>query len=599
MAITTIYDVKTRYLVNDKASAPLKGIGDKAERAGKKTATLKKKLLGLAAVTAVGFGIKRALGFAISYNSMLEQTRIKLAGLAGKEGASFEDRMRSASKVMSEIERKAVKLPVTFKEIIPMVEDIASPMKQAGLNMAQIGDLAIDATVAAKALNMTNIASLDVQQAILGTLSTKDRFMKTILGMAKMTTEEFNAMARADPSRAARKLTELFRMPQLKQMAKAQEGTFAGVTSALESTFQTILGKVGKPLFEALTAEIKRWNFWISQNGALIKSVAKDVGEGFVSVFKATKAAGSFIVKHKTLLMTMAKGFLIFRAARFGAGFMANFAAGVTMFGKKLGTANGALGKFGGGLQGFIGKLGVVVGALGIFKVALEGLANFIDERQEERQAKEVKKARVEDIAKSFLKERATGQFRGEEVRSAGWALKDRALMEGFINNQGTINREAIAKFAGIPESMREAFVSGGKEFIVSRAKEVPLAKEIELSGEIVKSLQQLIDLEKVIGEKIITSLEARTAGGFFIDPGIVAATLGETFGQVAASLGKALGLEPEEKKMARPPGVKIGSITIEVPARDPDRFVHDMSAALEKLNRAPTQAATALRGGF
>jgi hypothetical protein len=47
---------------------------------------------------------------------------------------------------------------------------------------------------------------------------------------------------------------------QLTQLAAAQGQTFNGVLSTLQDTIEQFFGKVGLPLFKAVTAELKHWN---------------------------------------------------------------------------------------------------------------------------------------------------------------------------------------------------------------------------------------------------------------------------------------------------------------------------------------------------
>ena len=152
------------------------------------------------------------------------------------------------------------------------------------------------------------------------------------------------------------------------------------MTSTLEDNLQRAFGKIGLPLMQRITKEVERLNAWFEKNPQQVKEIANSIADALVKAFDMAKRIFGFIVRHKELLLTMAKAFLVAKVAGGLAGMIGNTVSSITSFG---GAISKLLGK--GGITAFATKLGLAGAALGGFAMAAQGIANHILEKQEKR----------------------------------------------------------------------------------------------------------------------------------------------------------------------------------------------------------------------
>ena len=67
------------------------------------------------------------------------------------------------------------------------------------------------------------------------------------------------------------------------------------------------LGKVGLPLFKALTEEMKDWNKWLDANQDKVAEFGKTLSDGLVTGFRAVKSAVQFLVEHSDTIIAIGK----------------------------------------------------------------------------------------------------------------------------------------------------------------------------------------------------------------------------------------------------------------------------------------------------
>lgn len=269
--------------------------------------------LGQSAINLVtrGFGVaKQSL---IGFNSSVEDTKLQIAGmLALSSKTSLADQIGNADRVFANLQRRAASLPGTTAEYAKMAGMLTQPIMSAGLRMKDLEDLTVSAVVGAKALGVEwQAAARDVDQALRGQFHSVDQFTGKILGSVGFQGEEgrakFNALS---AERRAAELKRAMTQPQLEQLAAAQGATFAGAMSTLQDSLEQTMGRVGVPLFKAITAEIKAWNMWLDKNALEVGRIAASLGDGLAKGFGVVKDAVSFLVEHQDAMLALGKVWL-------------------------------------------------------------------------------------------------------------------------------------------------------------------------------------------------------------------------------------------------------------------------------------------------
>lgn len=350
MGYSTTYDVKVRYSMESRAAQTgVRGLVADTRTLGTEVKRTSGMFGRLAATVAATFGARMAGKALVGFNATVEDTKNQIAGmLALTKKTDLQDQLGNADRLFANLQKRAKALPGTTQEYTRMAGMLAQPISDAGGTLKNLEDLTVNSTVAAKALGYQwDLAARDIDQALRGQFHATDPFAGKVLGSIGYKGEEgrskFNSLS------ADKRFDEIQRalmQPQFTQLAAAQGASFSGVLSTLQDTLEQFLGKVGLPLFKAITTEIKNWNKWIDANSAKVDGIAKSIGEGLVDGFRFVKDALGFLVEHADTLILIGKVW-----------------AGV----KLGGMLSGALGKGGGGVSG---ALGGMFGAGGFFRGA-------------------------------------------------------------------------------------------------------------------------------------------------------------------------------------------------------------------------------------
>lgn len=381
-AATTTYDIALRYVMNDQASQGMKQLDASAKQAHRSTSSLTDMIKQAGSVALGFFGLREAKRSFVDFNSTMEQTRISMAGMFMlNEHGTFNENMEKSNALVADLQQRAKMSVGTTQEFASMASMLVQPLTMAHASMKDIGDLTQGAVVGAKAMGVEwQAAARDVDQALRGQYHSVDQFTGKLLGSLGYAGEEgrkkFNAMAIGDRFNV---LKGALNSPALKEMAKAQEGSFAGVFSTLEDNLQLLLGKVGLPLFKAITAEIKGWNTWIDKNGARLEEIGKTFSDFMMRAFTTFKGVAGFIVDHKDLLLALAKVWIGMSAGGIIGKTMGNFAGAAGLLGG--GATNGIVGALGGATAAF----GPFVAAVGAAAAGLYVLVNAIEDGQQRR----------------------------------------------------------------------------------------------------------------------------------------------------------------------------------------------------------------------
>lgn len=631
---TTIYDIETRYKLKDrgmagkvrKISGEVRGLSGSWQKA---RGSLRGFTDAWYAAQFVGRGIKAAGGALIGFNSSLEQSRITMAGMlrlnmqvekvvtdaAGKEtvvkaALPFVTAMEMAKDAVSTYQQMAKKSVGTTKDFVDMATMITRPVVAAGLGMADLADFTKGAVIGARAFGIeSGMAARDIEAALMGQLRSVDRFSRALLeplGFAgeagRRAFNKMGAAARAETLKTA--LTQ----PAVAEMASAQEQSFAGVVSTFQDSLQIAIGKVGLPLFQQITAEVKSWNAWIETNSATLESMGAKLGGALAHGFGIVKDAVGFLVEHRKVFFALAKVFLAVKAGQVGVGLakgIGGAAKKVGDFVKSLGgakkglmglidgqkSAMGVLGALTGKFAAAIPVIGGLIAGVGVIKAVIGEFGKEESARIEKNKALAKKGALTQEQMLKVAKARATVE-RGGAVGQAGTTLGRLQAAEA----KSVLKTMAGTTVEAERQLMRSAIKAGMIEVVDTVARQGPGPGKLGVSTAALGKVWRDAGPEQAAA--LASALEA-TLGRFEIGYKFEEFVAGVT--EDAKADKPARDLE-DEYLAAVARGQNVTNVTVqrvEVSAADPNRFVHALVAEFEKFNRAPSQARDALRGGL
>lgn len=230
----------------------------------------------------------------IDWNDWIEQTTISLAAQKQMlKGGGWSEAMTEASGLFEHYQEVAKKSVGETKDFIEMHTAISAAAYQAGASLEQIKDLTKGAVIGSHVLGESPFTSaMDIKQALTKGVEVRDRFANMLLASQNVTAAKFNAMKKAQRIEVLR---AALTAPAIQNAAKEMERSFAGAFSTLKDTIQIALGKVGKPLFDDLKANLNSINDWMEKNKPLV--------EGLMSFAKSQ--IGELIALMKLLRETM------------------------------------------------------------------------------------------------------------------------------------------------------------------------------------------------------------------------------------------------------------------------------------------------------
>lgn len=371
MALTTTYDVITNYKVRDDSRAPLMQIQNQVTQVDRSAGMLSKTLGKVGMMVAGAFGVGQAKKSLLDFNSGMEQAQIQMAGLMEQAGSgNFVGNMDRAATLVKQMQLDARASVGTTQDFVRMASMLVQPLTMAGGSMETLRDMTKQSVVASQSMGIAaDVAARDVDQAIRGQYHSIDQFTSKLLTPKGFGGEEgrrkFNQMSMQDRLATVK---SALNSPAIAAMAKAQETSFAGVTSTLVDTFQMTLGKVGMPLFKGITKEVQRWNEWLDKNDQKISHMAGIVGNKLLQAAISFRDAFEFAAKHFDKIVV---GYGALKAA----GYLANAGqAGGALMGGAAGLSGGAM--------GIGGKIAAVSLVASVVYIGGKAIADWIDGQQ-------------------------------------------------------------------------------------------------------------------------------------------------------------------------------------------------------------------------
>lgn len=304
-----------------KAADGLKAIGGAASAAAEKGAQGFDRMGQAIKGVAVYFAGKELYHALIGFNEAAQTARIGLSAMIqGNLGGSWDQAKKSAQGLYDEFQRFSVMAPVTTRDIMTFGKEVAVATFQAGGSLKDLTTITEQGVIAAKAFGYeSSYASLELTEMLQGNVSNRMRFVKQLLGMVHVTEEEFRTFSAKQRLELTKKILT---SPALKNAADEFKDSFAGVTSTLEDRLQILFGRVGMPLFKALTEAVAGLNAWLERNKETIEAVGVAIGSVLATAFDVLKTAINgvvvvlgFLVEHaemtKAILIALAIYFTI------------------------------------------------------------------------------------------------------------------------------------------------------------------------------------------------------------------------------------------------------------------------------------------------
>jgi len=495
---TQTYRVETIYDVTDRASRSLGEIEKSARAAAASTHSLKSMIMGLGALHLGSMAIGKAKSLLIDYNASLEQSKSVIAGmLTLYTGAPIDKTWDRAAISVERFQQMAKVSALTTKELVETAQGLTRPLIQVGVKMTDIEKITFGVANAAKAFGMSgSVVALDVEQALRGSVGVRDRFMNSMLAQKgiELSADQFNKM---DQSKRINILQKALTSPAISQMAEKQSQTFSGVISTLEDNLSIALGKVGLPLFKAITEEIKGWNAWVDKNGSRIEEIGKSFAHGVMVAFNTIKEIAhaifpilkevmsvivdvmKFAAEHKDVLVGLAKALLVYKigqtAGRMGMGAISDiggFAGGLGGSIKAIAESFGGLKSGSTSLVSLFGSLASnlpgVIGGLAKLSIAAYALGGFLLKDTEAEKAR--KAAAASHILVAGEHQKLTGEVSSIEARMRTFGVepgqyKPEELVDPTLKKLAARREELLAgkqaaQIATIEEGIKAGMVS-------------------------------------------------------------------------------------------------------------------------------------------
>jgi len=605
MGNETVYSVKVKYQLDaNQATSSLKGMAHQAEKTEGSVFSLRHAVEALALHKVFELG-KEAL---IDFNSEMESLKIGMSTVMEMNlHLPFQKARFEADKLFETFQQLAKKSPVTTADFMHMASAIAAPVAMAGGGPDKLAKITQGAIIAGLAYGKdSQTTSMAIEEMLGGKVRKTNPMAMSLIASSGKDAQSFNAMS---SQARAKSVEEILSAPALKRAADRFGESFKGQTSTLKDNLQIALGEVGKPLMEAMTAEVSKWNNWIEKHPKMIAEVGQKLASMIKGAFEFVKDAGAWLVDNKETLFQIGKMFLLFKGAQIGTGLIKTFAEGLSSLGKNAKEAGTTLiGAFtgGGGITGAFGSVigilkgaGGLIPALGLFIGGLELAAHFLSTHNEEdKKAKAAKTSIHEAVGdfpammerSKFLKETLAGKGQYGAMASQSPEMKERYATELESINGKMFDSEkmgeALKKISEASES------NGGSSF-----KNLSLA-DMNHAERYMPNLYahgEATDNKKVAEEMLSTltmfehlTVDARREALKYAFP--------EQWGT------------PTSQKPAAPdsgwtggekPQVNVTIQRIEVASEDPDRFVFGLAKVAEQAVKHKTQSSHTIPGGF
>lgn len=597
MSGSTVYDVKVKYSLDDRASMGVKNIGKEAAKSSEGIFSLKHAMEALMVKEIFSLGKE----YLIDFNSEMEKLRIGMTTVMQMNlHMPFEKANAAADKLFLTFQDLAKKSPLTTKDFMEMAAAIAPAVSGAGGGPEKLAKLTKGALTAGLAYGKDSMTTgMAVSEMMMGNARKTNPLAMSLIGSTGMDHNEFNKM---DPVERAKLVEKILTDPALDKAADRFGETLVGQASTFSDQMQIALGQVGLPLTQMITAEFKKMNTWIEEHPKRIAEIMQSLQDGIKSAFDFVKGVTGWLVDNRELLFTIGKTFLVFKGAQIGTQVFKKFGEGIGDFVVKLkasgnsitnmfsgagggGGLMGAIGAFSGGLSTAVLAVTAFAGALDIVKVLLnthaaedkKGRENALSlhEATGELPGLLKRRAEVQDLLKnstdSDLIQRHQNQLKDIDEK-----LHDRETMGLALRKIDEASR------AGGGMSLRDASLGQLQGNVLAHLPDTFDSRNVDENTKIMKEVDATLKIFQA------QTLEERTE------------ILKHAFPEQWGKSMDAPKVAPDAPWTgSSKPNVNITIQKIEVASEDPDRFVFGLVKIGEQSSKHPTSSQHATAGGF
>jgi hypothetical protein len=653
MSTTTTYDVLLKYRLDNQATRGTHELAGALSNARGHAEGLGSAIGKIGGLVVGAFGVQAAGKALIGFNRDVQNAKISLTSMIeGGFGTSFQFAQAEAEQLYNTFQKFSMQTPVMTSEMLDFARNTAMAITNAGGGFQDIIEVTEKGVIASKAWGLeTQQTGMQIGEVLQGNIRMTDVFAQRLSAMSGKSLDEMRKMTA--PERLGL-MKKVFSSDAMRDATSEFSSSFSGVLSTLEDKLQILAGKIGLPLFKAITKEIGDWNTWIDKNNVKIERFAETVGGKLVSAFGVVKDVFGFIADHAETLIKIGEVWAAIKIGQsFGGMLSASLGAIVRpgaalMAGRSFAPQYGpyrnpeemasmttAPGAIVGG-RGMLAAIGPALGALaGGYAIGKE-ISETLGIRDALREAIDPNVVRLERLEKSLTMfddavkiagQSLTGRY-GEGIGNTGVMATKEAALQQWKNQlnvlhdiqSGRLTGDAPSKHAAnakMIEALRGVGYSPDK---VDKLYGVG-ADDRELRQEEISKLQGLIEvmeqnmqLGQGAGAALyggafvqLTEYQQKTLNVHAAQLAVMTYVMKSIQAGVKLDIGQVLKLmqensaDPEGKKkgaMADKPKVNVTIHRIEVQSDDPDRFAFGMLSAFRDAAKNPSSALSALREG-
>jgi hypothetical protein len=605
MSTSTVYDVKVKYSLDDKASAGVKGIGHAADKAGESVFSLHNAMKALAIEKVFHIG-KELL---IDFNTEMTNLKIGMTTVMQMNmHMPFEKASAAADKLFDTFQAMAKKSPLLTKDFMEMASAIAPAISMAGGDVGKLEKFTQGALNAGLAFNVRpEQMSMDIQEMLAGNVRLTSRTARQLLASQGLDHNEFNQKSAGDRAKITEKiLTD----PALLKASERAAHTMAGEISTVKDNIQIAFGEIGKPLMHDITEDVRKMNVWIERHPKLIKEWSTSFSNTLKQGFQYIQTAAGWFLDHKEILMSLAKTFVMFKGAQIGTNVFKKFTDGVGDLAKGVqdgastikGLFNGAGGAgIGGAFTGLLGILrgaGGVIPALGLFVGALGVVTDLLNTHAaDDKKAREAQVSlheATEDIPEMMARRKELQDRLGSKGKFMQMPVSDE-MRERFTSELGDINSKLWdpAHMGSIIKKISDESKShGGFGF-----ENMSIA-DMQHADRMLPNMFDFKDQKKSqeVTEEVLQTLKLFNSMTMEDRREIMKNAFPGQFGMPTPAESKPPGSDwaPVNTK-----DINVTIQKVEVASEDPDRFVFGLAKIADQSVKHSTQSQHTIAGGF
>lgn len=292
MAISTIYNVITRYRVEDDATSKFDRIAGAADAVGQRIDAAQNRvrsffgMMGTVAAGAATAGLVLGARRMYQLGKAAEEARISIAGTMAtlsQETMEFSGHLENADDLFSRFADRSITSPATREEFIEIFQNAAPATVPLGIDNERMSQFVQRSVGAAVAFNNNDFEQTgrDISMMLQGRAGTDVKTFANLRGqlLAKTgadSTEAFNKLAQSNPAAVFEAIeSSLSKLdPALKEYANSTSGLMASANEMFNRSLLTVY----KGIAEGARPQLERFINFMKDNEADVRRFAERVG---------------------------------------------------------------------------------------------------------------------------------------------------------------------------------------------------------------------------------------------------------------------------------------------------------------------------------